>query len=237
MDKIQFTAEMREGTGKGAARKLRAAGFIPGILYGAGNEPCSIKVEKKSAENIIRKLESHNVMADLILKTEKGKPETIKTLVKDIQIEPIKMDVLHLDFYRIRMDQAVRMEVAVHITGTAPGLEQGGILEQELREIEVQTLPDKIPSSIEVDVSKLGIGDAIAVKDIILPEGVEVIEEGERTIVTILAPKVEKVEEAAPAEGAVEAAEAPAEPEVISEKEAADRRKEKEAAKTEKEKQ
>lgn len=236
MEKIQFTAETREETGKGAARRLRSSGFIPGILYGAGTEPCSIKVEKKSAENIIRKLESHNVMADLILQRGENKTETIKTLVKDIQADAIRGDVLHLDFYRIRMDEAIRMEVPIHITGTAPGLEKGGILEQELREIVVQALPDKIPSSIVVDVSKLDIGDAIVVKDISLPEGIEVVEAGERTIVTILAPKVEKVEEAAPVEGAVEAAEAPVEPEVISEKEAAERRKEKEAAKAEKEK-
>lgn len=233
MDKIQFTAETREGTGKGTARKLRAAGFIPGVLYGAGNEPCSIKVEKRSAENIIRKLESHNVMADLILKKGKGKEETIKTMVKDIQADAIKGDVLHLDFYRIRMDQAVRMEVAVHLLGEAPGVEKGGILEQELREIEVQALPDKIPSMIEVDVSKLEIGDAISVKDITLPEGVEVVEEGEKTIVTVLAPKVVKEEEVVAEEGAAETAEVPVEPEVISEKEAAERRKEKEASKTE----
>jgi len=128
------------------------------------------------------------------------------------------------------------MEVAIHLVGEAPGAEKGGILEQELREIEVQALPDKIPSMIAVDISKLEIGDAIAVKDVVLPEGVEIIEEGERTLVTVLAPKAEKAEETAAEEGAVEAAEAPAEPEVISEKEAAERRKEKEATKTEKEK-
>jgi large subunit ribosomal protein L25 len=236
MDKITFTAETREGKGKGPARQLRASGFIPGILYGAENEPCSIKVEKRNAENIIRKLESHNVMADLILKKDKGETETIKTMVKDIQIEPINMDVLHIDFYRIRMDQAVRMEVAIHLIGEAPGLEKGGILEQELREMEIQALPDKIPSVIEVDVSKLDIGDTVSVKDIILPEGVEAVDEGEKTIVTILAPKA--VEEEAPAEEGAEAAaaataEKPAEPEVISEKEAAERRKEKESSKTE----
>ncbi len=233
MDTIQFTAETREETGKGAARKLRVAGFIPGILYGAENEPCAIKVEKQSAENIIRKLESHNVMADLVLKKSKGKPETIKTLVKDIQIEPIKMDVLHLDFYRIRMDQTIRMGVAIHLAGEAPGVEKGGILKQELREIEIQALPNNIPANLVVDISKLEIGDVVTVKEIALPEGVEVIEEGEKTVVTILAPKAEKVEET-PVEGAVAAAEAPAEPEVISEKEAAERRREKEAAKTEK---
>jgi len=233
MDKIQFTAETREGKGKGVARKLRTSGFIPGILYGAGHEPCSIRIEKKSAENIIRKLESHNVMADLMLKEGKGKPEAIKTLVKDIQMDAIKGDVLHMDFYRIRMDQQVRMGVAVHLIGLAPGVEQGGILDQEIRELQVQALPDKIPSKIEVDVSALVIGSSLTVKDIILPEGVSTVEEAERIVVAVLAPKAEKVEEEATAETAAAEAGA-AEPEVISEKEATERRREKE---TEKEKE
>jgi len=227
MDRIQFNAEEREGKGKGVARKLRASGFIPAVLYGPGYEPAILKVERKSAEDTIRKLESHNVMADVVIK--KGeKQETVKTILKDIHIDPIRGDILHMDFYRIRMDQTVRMGVAVHLVGEAPGIEKGGILEQELREIQVQALPDRIPSMIEVDVSKLDIGDAILVKDISLPEGVSAIDDPEKVVVTVLAPKVEKVE--VTEEGAeVPVVETPAEPEVISEKEAAERRREKEA--------
>lgn len=230
MDKIQFAAETRDGKGKGVARKLRTSGFIPGILYGAGHEPCPIRVEKKSAENIIRKLESHNVMADLMLKADKGKAEAIKTLVKDIQIDAINGDVLHMDFYRIRMDQAIRMGVAIHLIGLAPGVEQGGILDQEIRELQIQALPDKIPSKIEVDISGLSIGSSLTVKDIILPEGVSTVEEADRIVAAVLAPKAEKVEEEAVAETAAAEATA-AEPEVISEKEAAERRREKESEK------
>ncbi|MBN1444809.1 MAG: 50S ribosomal protein L25 [Candidatus Omnitrophica bacterium] len=230
MDKIQFAAETRDGKGKGVARKLRTSGFIPGILYGAGHEPCPIRIEKKSAENIIRKLESHNIMADLLLKAGKGKAEAIKTLVKDIQIDAIKGDVLHMDFYRIRMDQQVRMGVAVHLVGLAPGVEQGGILDQEIRELQVQALPDKIPSKIEVDISGLSIGSSLTVKDIVLPEGVSAVEEAERIVVAVLAPKAEKVEEEVVEETAA-AEETAAEPEVISEKEATERRREKEAEK------
>ncbi len=233
MDKIQFAAETRDGKGKGVARKLRTSGFIPGILYGAGHEPCPIRVEKRSAENIIRKLESHNVMADLMLKAGKDKADTIKTLVKDIQIDALSGDVLHMDFYRIRMDQQVRMGVSVHLVGLAPGVEQGGILDQEIRELQIQALPDKIPSKIEVDISGLSIGSSLTVKDIVLPEGVSAVEEAEKIVVAVLAPKAEKVEEEATAETAAAEAGA-AEPEVISEKEATERRREKE---TEKEKE
>ncbi|HOL22969.1 MAG TPA: 50S ribosomal protein L25 [bacterium] len=227
MDKIQFNAEERDGKGKGVARKLRVSGFIPAVLYGPGYEPALLKVEKKSAEDIIRKLESHNVMAEIVIKKGKKK-ETVKTVLKDIHTHPIRGDILHLDFYRVRMDHTVRMGVAVHLTGEAPGIEKGGILEQEVRELQVQALPDRIPSIVEVDISKLDIGHSILVKDIVLPEGVTAVDDPEKVVVTVLAPKAEKVEVAE--EGAeVPATETPAEPEVISEKEAAERRREKEA--------
>lgn len=227
MDKIQFNAEEREGKGKGVARKLRASGFVPAIIYGPGYEPSLLKVEKKSAEGIIRKLESHNVMADIVIKKGKKK-ETVKTILKDIQMDPIRGDILHLDFYRIRMDHTVRMGVAIHLVGEAIGVEKGGILEQELRELQVQALPEKIPSMIEVDISKLDIGHAILVKDIVLPEGIVAVDNPDKVVVTVIAPKAEKLE--VTEEGAeVLVTEAPTEPEVISEKETAERRREKEA--------
>lgn len=227
MDKIQFTAEEREGKGKGVARKLRASGFIPAVIYGPGYEPVPLKVEKKKAEDILRKLEAHNIMADIVIKKGRKK-ETIKTVLKDIQIDPIRGDILHLDFYRVRMDHTVRMGVPVHLVGEAPGLEKGGILEHELRELQIQALPDRIPSMIEVDISKLDIGHAILVKDIVLPEGVSAVDDPEKVVVTVLAPKAEKVE--VTEEGVeVPVAETPAEPEVISQKEAEERRREKEA--------
>ncbi|MCX8081869.1 MAG: 50S ribosomal protein L25/general stress protein Ctc [bacterium] len=226
MDKIQFTAEEREGIGKGVARKLRAGGFIPAVLYGPGYEPIPLKVEKKSAEDIIRKLESHNVMADIVIKKGKKK-ETVKTILKDIQTDPIRGDILHLDFYRISMDHSVRMGIPVHLVGESPGIEKGGILEQELRELQVQALPDRIPALIEVDVSNLDIGHAILVKDIVLPEGVSLVDDPEKVVVTVLAPKAEKIEVEEGAEAVV--SEVPTEPEVITQKEAEERRREKEA--------
>lgn len=226
MENIQFNAEERQEKGKGVARKLRASGFIPGVLYGPGYEPVHLKIEKKKAEDIIRKLEAHNVMADLVIE-KNGKKETIKTILKEIQIDPIVGDILHLDFYRIRMDHTVRMEVPVHLVGSAPGVEKGGILEQELRELQIQALPDKVPAVIEVDISNLDIGHAILVKDIVLPEGVSAVDDPEKVVVTVLAPKAEKVEVAE--EGAEVVAETPAEPEVISQKEVEERRSEKEA--------
>ena len=230
MEELLFYAEVREGRGTGAARKIRAAGFIPGVLYGAAHSPCHIKLEKKTTEKIIRHLESHNVISTLILK-HNGAEEKIKTLLKDIQIDPIRADVIHLDFYRIRMDKPIRMRVPIHLKGTAAGLEQGGILEHELRELEIQALPDRMPEQIEIDVSSMNIGDAIFVKDIKLADGLEIIDAPEKTIISLLAPKVVKEEvpeQEAAGEVATEVKEEVAEPEVITQQKVEERRKEKE---------
>jgi large subunit ribosomal protein L25 len=231
MEELLFNAEIREGSGTGAARKTRGEGFIPGVLNGAGHKPCQIKLERKSTERIITHLESHNVMASLVLKGSGGE-EKIRTVIKEIQMQPIKGNVLHLDFYRIRMDKPIRMQIPIHLTGDAPGLEKGGIMEHELRELEVQALPDRIPEMAEIDVSSMEIGDTFIVSDIKLADDVEIIDLPEKMIISIMAPKVveeETEEEAAEEEVVAETAEGEtAEPEVISHQKAEERRKEKE---------
>lgn len=230
MGELLFKAEKREGRGTGAARKIRAEGFIPGILYGAGHTPCQIKLEKKSTEKIIRHLESHNVMASLLLQ-QNGSEEKISTVIKDIQMQPIRGDVIHLDFYRIRMDKPIRMQIPIHLKGEAPGLEHGGIMEHELRELEVQALPGSMPEMAEIDISAMEIGDAVLVRDIKLAGDVEIIDAPEQAVISILAPKAaqEEPEEEAEEEVKEEAAEETAEPEVISHQKAEERRKEKES--------
>ncbi len=229
MDEILFYAELREETGKGPARQARAAGFIPGVLYGAGHTPCQIKLEKKGVEKIIRHLTSHNIIASLMLK-QNGNEEKIKILLKDIQIQPIKNEVIHLDFYRIRMDKPIRMQVPIHLKGEAPGLELGGIMEHDLREIEIQALPDKMPEFIEIDVSSMQIGDSILVDIIKLADDIEILESPEKPIISILAPKVSKDETEEEEEAAVSSEKVEsAEPEVISKQKAEERRKEKES--------
>lgn len=220
MEEIKFFAEVREGKRKGVARKLRSKGLIPGILYGGGEEVLLIQLGKKETEKKIRGLEAHNVMADLIVKID-GEEKTYKTILKEIQVDPIRGEVIHLDFCRIRMDKPVVMEVPLHLVGESIGVEKGGILEHELRELMVEALPKDIPEAIEVDISNLDIGDALLVKDIRIPENIRIVEDEEKVVVSIIAPKVsaeeEKVEE-----------EEEAEPEVISEEKAEERRKEKE---------
>lgn len=231
MEQIKFQSEIRQAKKKGAARKIRQAGFVPGVLYGPPEQPVLLKVEKKSAEKTFRHLTGHNVMADLILKNN-GETETIRTIVKEMQIDPLTGRILHLDFYRVRMDKPVVMEVSIHTTGENESVKQGGILDLELRELKVEALPRDIPEKIELDIAGLKIGDAVLVKDLKLPENVKVLEDVDRVVVSILAPRAEE-EVAKPAE---EAAPVAAEPEVISEEKAEERRKMKEETKEETEK-
>jgi len=225
MEEIKFQGELREKTGKGVARQARRSGFIPGVLYGQKDKPVSIKVEKKSAERIIRRIESRNVMADLVLKKD-GKVQIIKTIVKEIQIEPITGEILHLDFYRMRMDKPILIGVPVYFVGESVGVKEGGVLEQELREVKVEALPKDIPEKIEVNIAELKIGDTVFARDLKLSEGVKLAEEGERVVLSVLAPMKEE-------EVVKVAEEVEAEPEVISEEKAEERRRMKEEAKGE----
>jgi len=225
MKKIEFIGRLREKTGKGGARETRREGFIPAILYGPGYEPLPIKVERKSAEKIINQLRAHNVMGDL--KISDGKEEKIKVILKDIQFDEITGEILHLDFYRVRMDKPVVMEVPINLVGESPGVEKGGILEHELREIEIEVLPANIPEKIDVDISNLDIGDSLLVKDIEVGEGIKILEDEEKVVVSILAPEVAEEEE--------KEEEVEAEPEVISEEKVEERRKEESSEESSKE--
>ena len=240
MEQIVFEGVVREKAGKGPARQARAGGFVPGILYGGAGDAVLVQVDQKSASHIIRRLESRNILADLVLKKGKKK-ETVKTLVKEIQIDPLTDAVLHIDFCRLRMDKPVAMQVPVHLVGESAGVKEGGILDHGLREVRVEALPKDIPAHIEVSIADLKIGDALLAKAVVLPAGVRMLEEEDRVIAAVLAPQ--KVEEpvAAPAEGeegapvvAVPVAEeVQTEPEVITKEKAEERRKAKEESKQE----
>ena len=223
MEKIEFTAEIREGKGKKITRKLRQNDYIPAILYGYGIEPLLLKLKRKGTERIIRHLESHNVMGDLLIE-KNGKKEKVKVVLKEVQVDPVKERILHLDFYQIRMDKPITLTVPLHFTGEARGIEKGGILDEEMREITIECLPKDVPDFIKVDISSLDIGDSLLVKDIKTDEKIKILEDEEKVVVSILAPKAVEVEE----EEEKEEEEVKEEPEVITEEKAEERRKEKE---------
>ena len=207
-----LNVQARTAGGTGDARRLRKTGLIPAIVYGKGIEPKCISVDATEWQ-----LLSRNELNILSL-VEDGK-ETL-VLLKEVQHDPIRNRTRHLDFQAIRMDQKIKAHVAVRAGHTVPaGAAAGGLLEQNLHEIEVESLPQDLPEEIIVDVSGMNLGDMIHVGDIQMPEGVVAVTHAAIVVFTeVDESAAEAEEEAAPAEG-----EEAAEPEVIAEKKTEER--------------
>ncbi len=204
-------AEVREETsrGKNEARRLRAQGRVPAVVYGAKKDSVAVSVDPKQISKILRSESGHNTIFDLDLGQEKT-----KAMIVDWHYEPLKGKLLHIDMKRIAMDEKIRVKVPIHLTGESIGVkQQGGILDQVLREVEIECLPGDIPSSLNPDVSQMAFGDALRVSD--LPHGgtLKFITDENQTVAHVTSVK----EEAAPTPeaAAAEAGAAPAEPEVI----------------------
>ncbi len=195
MDRVELQVELREDTGKGAARKLRAAGELPAVLYGPRCEPTSVRVGAQALARVLAR--GANQLIDL--KGPQGVGGKL-VLVKEYQRDPASRGLQHCDFYEVDTSQKIHVEIPLHFTGKPHGVELGGVLEPVLRELEVICLPLEIPASIDVDVSSLEVGDAIHAREIALPEGVELITDANLTVVHVITPRV--LEEAAPAEAA-----------------------------------
>ncbi len=204
MERITINAQKRQEIGKGAARSLRREGLIPAILYRAGGS-LPIKINKKELTQFINTTAGEQVMFNLKFTDEENR----LALLKEYQIDPLKKELLHADFFEVSLTEKVRVRVHITTTGEPIGVKRdGGILQHLLREIEIECLPDKIPGHITVDISRLEIGQSLHVKDLNLGEEIKIFADPEEVIVNIIAPAVEEV---APAEVVTE----PSEPEVI----------------------
>ncbi len=164
------SAVVREGKfNKNAARRVRAAGKLPGVVYGAGQDAVALELDPKQMLRILHSESGHNTLFDLSVHGAQG-PVMAKAMIVDWQFEPIKDRLIHVDLKRISLDKAMKAEVPVQLTGTAFGVKnEGGLLDQVLREVEIECLPGDIPSSIDVDVTNLKLGGEIRVSD--LPHG------------------------------------------------------------------
>jgi large subunit ribosomal protein L25 len=204
--------ELREGTGKGVARKLRAAGRIPGVLYGRGEPPQSVVLDPRALERVIATSDAGmNTLIDLNIAGSRDRAERV-VLVKELQRDPVRGAPLHVDFYQVDLTATIEVKVPIVLRGRPKGVElSGGILDQALRELDVECLPRAIPESITLDVSELEIGSSIHVRDLALPEGVVLRSDPDLSVASVITPKVEEeaVPVAAPVEG--EAAAVPAE--------------------------
>ena len=198
----------RKTGGKNDARRLRKSGLIPAVLYGAGLEPLTIAVDPKQINRILHSEQGHNSIFDMTAGGDSG-----KVMIVDWQYEPIKGALLHVDLKRIAMDKLLKVSVPITLKGEAPGVKlQGGILEQMMREVEIECLPADIPGHFDADVSQLVFGQTLRVADLPQSDKIKFLTDANQAVAHVTAVK-EHVEPAA-AEG-VEAEAAPAEPEVI----------------------
>jgi len=202
-------AQKRESGNKNAARRVRAEGRIPAVVYGAGKETATIMLDPRQVLRILHSETGHNTIFDLALNSER-----VKAMIVDWQFEPIKGRLLHVDLQRIAMDQKLTVTVPIALKGEAAGVkQQGGILEQLLREIEIECLPGDIPKSIDVDISHLVFGVEVRVKDVPHSDKLKFLTDPNEMIAHITSVKEEVV--VTPEAAAEAAAAAPAEPEVI----------------------
>jgi large subunit ribosomal protein L25 len=214
---LKLTAETREETGKGPVKRLREKGGIPAVLYGPGLRTHNLMVKKEDLSEVLHTEAGANVLIDLQL-VEGKKKESHLVMIKEIQRHPFKEKYLHVDFVKVARDEKVTTKVPIAVKGEAEsaGLKNGGTLQHNIWEVEVECLPADMPDHLYVDISMMEIGDHLRVGDLIRLPGVTMLTDADDTILTILAPRVIEVEVPEVAEAAEELApegeeEAPAE--------------------------
>ena len=205
MASANLSVTARENSGKGVARSLRRDGRVPAVIYGHGREPQTLSINTRDLEKLLEHISAENTVIDLDVDGTNS-----RTLIREIQRHPFKRQILHVDFQELVAGEKVIVRVPVILIGVPDGVRMdGGILDQTMRELEVEVDPSNIPNHIEVDVTKMVIGSSLHVSDITLPEGVEVVAEEDASVAVVSAPR------AADEAVATEEAAAGAEPEVI----------------------
>jgi large subunit ribosomal protein L25 len=181
-----LAVEGREAEGSRAARRLRRAGNVPGIVYGGGEDPVAFQVDARLLRNT---LAHAGAVLDLSIGGAGGTPVVVKELVR----HPVSGAMMHIDLLRVRLDQAISATVVLDLVGAedAPGVKEGGVLEQVTRELNIEALPTDIPDSIQYDVSGVSIGDTITLESITAPRGVTLTDDPETVVATVTPPKLQ----------------------------------------------
>ncbi len=207
MATASFSAKVRTSSGKGTARKLRAAGEIPAIIYGHGRDPQSLALHEHTFGRMLEKISYTTTVIEL---TVDGK--MARTLIRELQRHPVKRNILHVDFQELLDGEKVTVRVPLKFVGTPDGVRMGGgILDETIRELHISVDPADIPNHIDVDVTSLQVGKSLHIRDITIPAGVTVLDDPAGTICVCMIPK----EVAAPVAADATAAATPAEPELI----------------------
>jgi large subunit ribosomal protein L25 len=212
MQQVRLEAQKREASGKGAARGMRRAGHIPGVLYGRKNEVIPIQIDTRGFQDFLQ-----NYGENAFINLEIADHGTEDVMVKEIQRDPVSNQLLHTDLLRISMDEPITAAATIVLVGSAPGIQEGGILEFPHRQLTLHCLPTVLPEEIEVDISELEIDDRLSVEDISLPEEIEILDDPHTRIVAVVPPRIEEEPtEEEEIEGEEIAVDEDAEPEVIS---------------------
>ncbi len=190
MERLQLTALLRSEKGKGPARRMRAKGLVPGILYGQGNETVLLSVNPKELLKTLSTAAGTNILFNLQIEGKGAVP----AMLKDFQAHVLTRNFIHVDFLQVDLSKKIVVEMPIHLVGKAPGVKEGGILEHITRTLKVRCLPTAIPKALDVDVSHLNIGGNIHVHDLKLPEGIDLLPGADVTIAAVVAPKEEKIE-------------------------------------------
>jgi large subunit ribosomal protein L25 len=207
MAELKLVADKREGTGKGVARKLRAAGRVPAVLYGQGTEPVALSVDARDLLHVFHTGAGTNALVDLVVDGSNH-----LAMAREVQRDHIRGRFVHVDFLAVSRDQRITVSVPVRLTGESAGVKAGGVLEHHLWELQVECLPADVPEAIEAEVAELEIGSSLRVEDLVAPQGATILTSPDELVVAVTQPQARvELEEAVPAEAAEEGAEAVAE--------------------------
>ena len=211
MATVSLSANSRDATGKGAARTLRSQGQVPAVIYGHGRDPQPLALNARDLDKMLSHIQAESTVIEV---TVGG--QTAKTLIREIQRHPIRRQILHVDFQALVAGEKVTVSIPILLIGVPEGVRLGGgVLDQTLRELEIEVDPSNIPDHVELDVTNMVIGDSKHVSDLSLPPGVEVLDDAETSVAVVAAPRAVIEETAVVAEPVEGEAGAVAEPEVI----------------------
>ena len=205
MEKAILKAEIRSESGKRVAKDLRKKDTIPAVVYKGGKDAIKLQLSVRELERVLHTKAGENVIVTLKIAGGEKSAKDKTVLIKEIQREPIKDRILHVDFNEISLTETLKVNVPLAARGEPAGVKvDGGVLEHVMRELQVECLPTAIPERLEIDVSNLKIGESVFVKNIAVPEGVKILNDGELIVMIVKPPKVEVPKEEVLAEGAVE---------------------------------
>jgi large subunit ribosomal protein L25 len=211
MDFAKVDVQIRDTTGKGAARRMRAAGKVPGVLYGRKEKPISLTFDPLVLVRSLDKERRRNTVFSLALGGN-GSSGAITAMIRDVQFDPMSRNIVHVDFQRVSLEEEIRVDVPIVLKGTPVGVVNGGNLHHNVHQLTIAAKPADIPLRIEYDVSALNLGQAVHVSDLTLPKGVRALLDPKVSLASVVAPRADKADEAAaaaPAAGAEGATAAP----------------------------